>query len=418
MAGEFTAGFSGGQRKMLLFELIYQRTLAQKNLLICLDEPFAGVTDDFVPFLTDRLNKMRENHNILLVTNDHVTALSKLSDNVITVSAIDRSTVKVNNREAVDREMVLHSMSVGEEYDHTLSNSDMRFFWDIEVLSNKSLMVILFSIIIFFGLYIATFYDPAPDNEGLVLIGGGIITYFCIQPYLLSLPDWRIINVEEADALLHSSISKNKILKVLLTMLLCVLITGVYFFSVYLCTDSFRHIKFAFAMLTETVSLTFPMMFVGIYSNLPFQAVQIVGSLPFLLMIFFSTSFAPGAGIPGVKGLRFLFSRFYFWCIVPGLQDSMEGCPADNNLLYMGLTSILFTVIFLGILFVLRIKKKNEKKVMKEERISNMSQHDFTKLQEELYGTNVSMKNNMIGGSEARPTGYSKFMKHEEKESV
>jgi len=46
MAGQFTAGLSGGQRKMLLFELIAQRTDNQSELLIVLDEPFAGVTDD------------------------------------------------------------------------------------------------------------------------------------------------------------------------------------------------------------------------------------------------------------------------------------------------------------------------------------------------------------------------------------
>jgi ABC-type nitrate/sulfonate/bicarbonate transport system ATPase subunit len=44
MAGEFTAGLSGGQRKLLLFELIYQRTMNQKQLLLVFDEPFAGVT--------------------------------------------------------------------------------------------------------------------------------------------------------------------------------------------------------------------------------------------------------------------------------------------------------------------------------------------------------------------------------------
>jgi hypothetical protein len=38
MAGAFTAGLSGGQRKMFLFELIYQRTLNQSDLLILLDE--------------------------------------------------------------------------------------------------------------------------------------------------------------------------------------------------------------------------------------------------------------------------------------------------------------------------------------------------------------------------------------------
>jgi len=42
MAGQFTAGLSGGQRKMLLFELIVQRTANQSELLIVLDEPFAG----------------------------------------------------------------------------------------------------------------------------------------------------------------------------------------------------------------------------------------------------------------------------------------------------------------------------------------------------------------------------------------
>lgn len=73
-------GLSGGQRKLLLFELIYQRTASQDNLLIVLDEPFAGVTDDFVPFIVERLNQMRIKHNILLVTNDHVETLKKMAD--------------------------------------------------------------------------------------------------------------------------------------------------------------------------------------------------------------------------------------------------------------------------------------------------------------------------------------------------
>jgi ABC-type nitrate/sulfonate/bicarbonate transport system ATPase subunit len=42
MGGKFYAGLSGGQRKMLLFELIYQRTKDQADLLIVLDEPFCG----------------------------------------------------------------------------------------------------------------------------------------------------------------------------------------------------------------------------------------------------------------------------------------------------------------------------------------------------------------------------------------
>jgi len=38
MAGEFTAGLSGGQRKLLLFELICQRTANMSDLLLVLDE--------------------------------------------------------------------------------------------------------------------------------------------------------------------------------------------------------------------------------------------------------------------------------------------------------------------------------------------------------------------------------------------
>ena len=46
LAGQFMAGLSGGQRKLLLFELIFQRTASRDNLLIVLDEPFAGVTGE------------------------------------------------------------------------------------------------------------------------------------------------------------------------------------------------------------------------------------------------------------------------------------------------------------------------------------------------------------------------------------
>ena len=115
MAGEFTAGLSGGQRKLLLFELICQRTAAQSELLIALDEPFAGVTDDFVPFIVERLNEMRKKHNIVLVTNDHVETLTSMADNTITVSAVDRSVVKVKEIEGVDRQRAIFALSIGDE---------------------------------------------------------------------------------------------------------------------------------------------------------------------------------------------------------------------------------------------------------------------------------------------------------------
>jgi len=404
MAGEFIAGLSGGQRKMLLFELIYQRTLTQKNLLIVLDEPFAGVTDDFVPFLTGRLNKMRENHNILLVTNDHVDAMKNISNNVVTVSAIDRTKVKVNNREAVDRDVVLHAMSMGEDYKRGPSNADLNFFWQVEVVSNNALMLVLGTTVIYYGLFIACFWDPAPGGEALVLTGGGLIAFFGMQPYLLALPDWRTINVEEADALLHSSVQRNMLLKTLLASVLCVFITVIWYFAVYAATDSFRNLKFLYAMMTENISLTFPFMFLGIYSNLPLQLVQILGGIPFIFMIYFSTTFAPGAGVPGLKELRYLFSRFYFWCIIPGVQDSMDGCPAELNLLYMGLTSIMISSIFFVIRFILQRRASRGKKALKKELASHIDTNELTQLQEELYGKKDLKRFSMVGSTMAE--GY------------
>ena len=38
---------------------------------------------------------MRAKHNVLLVTNDHVSTLTGMADNTITVSALDRAKVKV-----------------------------------------------------------------------------------------------------------------------------------------------------------------------------------------------------------------------------------------------------------------------------------------------------------------------------------
>ena len=99
-----------------------------EDLLIVLDEPFAGVTDDFVPFIKERLEEMRKKHNIVLVTNDHVEALTKMSDNTITVSAIDRSVVKINDRERVDRTKAIYALGVGDNYSRKASTEELAFF--------------------------------------------------------------------------------------------------------------------------------------------------------------------------------------------------------------------------------------------------------------------------------------------------
>ena len=87
--GEFTAGSSGGQRKLFLCEMIYQKAKTSADFFICLVEPFAGVTDAFVPFVTSRLVEMSKQHNIFLVNNHHISSLKKIAENAITVSAFD-----------------------------------------------------------------------------------------------------------------------------------------------------------------------------------------------------------------------------------------------------------------------------------------------------------------------------------------
>ena len=51
----------------------------------------------------------------------------------------------------------------------------------------------------------------------------------------------------------------------------------------------------------------------GIYSRLDLITGELLSTVPFLSMIFFSTTFSPGSGVSGVKELRYLFPRFYFY---------------------------------------------------------------------------------------------------------
>ena len=118
--------------------------------------------------------------------------------------------------------------------------------------------------------------------------------------------------------------------------------------SINLVIDTLRDWRYLIAIIFDVAFLTFPVLFAAIYSKLSFEAVQIVGGMPSLLMICFSTTFSPGSGIPGLKALRYLFPRFYFWCMVPVVQDQMEGCPEDGNLnlLYIVLSSLILVTVF------------------------------------------------------------------------
>jgi len=388
MAGEFTAGLSGGQRKLLLFELIYQRTKSQSKLLIVLDEPFAGVTDDFIPWITSRLLEMSKKHNILLVTNDHVETITDLADNTITVSAIDRTKVTINNDRKVDREKAIMALSVGDEYVYNSTGADLKFFYDVEVANSASLFGVAAFTCFSFFLFLLTFWNSNENSGALVLVAGNIIVFFAINPYLLSLVDWRNYMTEEAEALLHSSKGMNKTMKSLLTMFLILILSFIEFFCIMAVIDGFSTFDFWVAMFFDSGSMTFPFICFGLYTSYSHQLVETLASMPFLFMIFFSTTFSPGSGVAGLKELRYLFSRFYFWCMIPGVQDEMENCPDNSalNLLYLILSGILGVVVFLVVMGINSMIKSSKQKKANSLKEKLQDDEEFTSLQLELYG--------------------------------
>lgn len=387
MAGEFTAGLSGGQRKLLLFELIQQRCSRKSDLLICLDEPFAGVTDDYVPFIVERLKILKQSHQILLVTNDHVKLLSEMADNTITVSAVDRSTVRINRLGSIDREKAIQALSIGNNFVYKSSWDDLKFFLDVEVVNNAGLIGIGMFTVVFYIMFLLGFWSSPTNQAALVFNAGATISFFAVNPYLMSLPDWRICMSEEAEALLHSSKQMNTVLKFSICLFLFVAVSVVQFFSTNVIMDGTESYSFWVAILMDTLSMTLSSLFLGLYTKLPKQAVMFLTEMPYLLMIFLSTTFSPGSGIPVLKGFRFLFARFYFWCMLPGIQEGMEGCPATEaqNMIYMCLTG---TVLPFLIFFVPLIIQKTFFSARKKKAIKPLKWKDgeFDELQIELFG--------------------------------
>jgi len=350
MAGKSYTGLSGGQRKLLLFEILYQRCYKKRGLLLALDEPFGGVTEGFLPFIIPRLRALKYEHNILLVTNDHIEALKELADDTITVSALDRSSVKLNNHpERISQEEAIRDLSVGSRYVYEATDADLKFFFDVEIITNKLLAGIVIFTLVAFALFVVTFWNSSSENAALVLIAGGILCYFCISPYLFSLIDWRNCMLEEAEALLHSSPTYNQVLKTMTTIALMIIISVAEYAAVNVVVDGLSGARFWIAMLCESFALSFPYICLGIFTRLPVQIVQMLAGIPFLLLIFLSTTYSPGAGMPGLKSLRYLFARFYFWCMVPSVQDDMEGCPANQalNMTCLILSSCVSLFLFL-----------------------------------------------------------------------
>jgi hypothetical protein len=180
----------------------------------------------------------------------------------------------------------------------------------------------------------------------------------------------------------------NSFLKFTLTLILIIIISLLEYGFINVIMRDLSNIKFWLAILCDNASGTFALMALGIYSNCPFEMVENLGVMPYLLMSFFSTTFSPGAGLPVIKELRYLFPRFYIWCMIPVVQDQMEGCPASEtiNFVYMILSSFLIVFIFVVCQYALKIKRHLLKSKITALRQTMMKSNEFRELQISLYG--------------------------------
>ena len=99
---------------------------------------------------------------------------------------------------------------------------------------------------------------------------------------------------EEAEALLHASKGTNKALKSLLTMTLIFIVSLIEWGAVNAVVDGFEDGYFWVAIFMDSASLTVNCIFLGLYTKLHLQTAQVFAVIPFLFMIFFSTTFSPG----------------------------------------------------------------------------------------------------------------------------
>lgn len=205
--------------------------------------------------------------------------------------------------------------------------------------------------------------------------------------------------IEEAEALLHSSKSMNRFLKMCLAITLLVIISTVQFGCQNLVIDTLKSGYFYFAILFDNLSLMVAILCLGLYTDLPDQQVQILGGMPFLFMIFFSTTFSPGAGLAGLKNLRYLFSRYYLWCEVPGVKEGMEGCPEQYNLLYLILAALFVPFLFAVYMVVRGCFRNLHHEKAAISRRESMKSMAFAELQVELFGEKALKRLQHMGSS-------------------
>ena len=210
-----------------------------------------------------------------------------MADNTVIVSAIDRTKVTINEKGGVDRDVALLAMSIGDEYQHSTNNQDLKFFLDVELSKHGGIPGVAGFAFFAFGLFLMTFWNSQQGSEPLVLIAAGMVSFFTANPYFLMLTDWRVYMVEEAEALLHSSKTMNKCLKMCLTMTLLVVICALQygFIQAVLTTNTLEGADFFFGIMFDTLSLLIAIALLGLFTEMSFQAVQIFGGMPFLFMM-------------------------------------------------------------------------------------------------------------------------------------
>jgi hypothetical protein len=262
------------------------------------------------------------------------------------------------------------------------------------------------------------FWNSDQDNAPLLVLGANEIAFFCLQPYLYSLVDWRDYMNEEAEALVHASKSMNTFLKTSLTLTMVLVISILEFAVVNADISGLESVSFWVGMLMDSVSLTFPFICLGLYTGLPFQTFAVLAGVPHMLMLFFSTTFSPGSGVEGVKELRYLFPRFYLWCMIPQVEDSMENCPSTDmaNLLYCVLSALVAVVTFVIVMVILKTisARKEGKKSIK--RAALRVRPSFRQLQLVFYGKDSktgdqSMSSSTTSDYSRQPTTIGNFLR-------
>jgi hypothetical protein len=209
--------------------------------------------------------------------------------------------------------------------------------------------------------------------------------------YLLSLVDWRNAVIEESQALLDGTIFRTMVYKTSMVLIIIVLVSLVEFTCVNLVIDGLGSVNFWIAMLFDMASLTMPAVYIAVWTRVHSESAQSIGALPLILMLFLSTTFSPGAGVAGLKELRYLFTRYYFWCMVPGVQFLMEGCPKDEttNVFYLVLSSFNGMVVCLAFSAFKALQnalaKNSAAKVIKKQ-----VDDEFHEIQKLLYGQEQS----------------------------